>query len=184
MSGSALKKPLGQLFKNPYETQSKPATSQVQEHATRAQEVQNQPPAQKESVATGNFRREFTIFKNSDHYETKVVPQQLSELMNQLKIEIAEIKRRNESMIAEVSRIENQALQSLPEKAGIYHVRFAELLLEMLRGLKAKMGEANTWMLAMMSKKKKRGSAFMANTKKKGTQYSLSQELSNARSVQ
>jgi tRNA(Ser,Leu) C12 N-acetylase TAN1 len=36
----------------------------------------------------------------------------------------------------------------------------------------------------MQSKKAKRGSAFAVNTKKKGTQYSQSQELSSARNVQ
>ncbi|OGK16828.1 hypothetical protein A2690_03575 [Candidatus Roizmanbacteria bacterium RIFCSPHIGHO2_01_FULL_39_12b] len=175
------KKPLGNKFKNPYETQANPA-DKIPEALKRAQETQ-QSPQKRESVATGNFRREFTIFKQSEHYETKIVPQQLTELMNQLKIEISEIKKRNEAMIAEVSRIENQTLQSLPEKAGIYHVRFAELLLEMLRGLRSKMSEANTWMMAMMSKKKKRGSAFLTHSKKKGTQYMLSQELQTARNV-
>jgi len=36
----------------------------------------------------------------------------------------------------------------------------------------------------MVSKKKKRGSLFAVRSKKAGTQYSMSQELSNARSVQ
>src|SRR3989344_3163320 len=174
-------KPVGQRNQNPYEAPL--ATPGTRQEYTPRQEDYPQEPKRQESMATGNFRREFTVFKNADHFETKVVPQQLAELMNQLKKEISEIKKRNESMIAEVSKIENQTLQALPDKVGIYHVRFAEILLEMLRGLKAKMGEANTWMMAMMSKKKKRGSAFMSNSKKKGTQYMLSQELQNARSV-
>jgi len=39
-------------------------------------------------------------------------------------------------------------------------------------------------MQALMSKKQKRGSAFGSRSKKQGTAYSMSQELSNSRSVQ
>src|SRR3989338_5646068 len=129
------KKPLGNKFKNPYETKANPA-DKIPEALKRAQETQ-QSPQKRESVATGNFRREFTIFKQSEHYEDKVVPRQLAELMKQLKLEIADIKKRNQSMIQEVERIENQTLQSLPEKVGIYHVRFAEILLELLRSFRS-----------------------------------------------
>lgn len=180
MAQNTQRKPLGQLYKNPYETKGSPSGAN---HEKLPNTTEGPREHKQESYATGNFNREFTIFKNSDHYEAKVVPQQLSELMNQLKVEIAEIKKRNQEMIAEVAQIEKETLKSLPTKAGIYHVRFAEILLEMLRGLRAKMGEANNWMMAMMSKKKKRGSAFAVQSKKKGTQYSMSQELSNARSV-
>ena len=47
-----------------------------------------------------------------------------------------------------------------------------------------KTGESRTWMQALMSKKAKRGSAFAARSKKQGTAYSMSQELSNSRNVQ
>jgi hypothetical protein len=72
----------------------------------------------------------------------------------------------------------------LPEKPGIYHVRFLEIIVNVLRALRAKINESSTWMQALTSKKKKRGSLFAVRAKKKGTQYSLSQELSSARSVQ
>ena len=171
----------GKQYKNPYEAL---LSSLPKREAQKAPQEREQDHLQKqESIATGNFRREFTIFKQSEHYEDKVVPRQLAELMKQLKLEIADIKKRNQSMIQEVERIENQTLQSLPEKVGIYHVRFAEILLELLRSFKVKMGEANTWLTAMMGKKKKRGSAFVVQSKKKGTQFSLSQELQNARNV-
>lgn len=180
MAQNTQRKPLGQLYKNPYEAKGLTSSANPEKLPNTTEGPREH---KQESMATGNFRREFTIFKNSDHYEAKVVPQQLAELMNQLKLEIAEIKRRNQAISTEVEQIEKETLKSMPEKAGVYHVRFAELLLEMMRGLRAKMGEANNWMSAMMSKKKKRGSAFAAQAKKKGTQYSMSQELSNARGV-
>ena len=75
-------------------------------------------------------------------------------------------------------------MQSIGKKPGVYHVRYLELLLSFLQGVKAKVGEAKTWLMAIQSKRAKRGSAFAVRSKKQGTQYSLSQELSTARNVQ
>jgi hypothetical protein len=72
----------------------------------------------------------------------------------------------------------------MPEKLGVYHVRFLEIILKILQSIKLKINESGTWLEAMRSKRAKRGSAFMANSKKKGTQYSMSQELTLTRSVQ
>jgi len=83
----------------------------------------------------------------------------------------------------EVVEVEKHAIQSLPEKPGVYHVRFLELLSSFLQGLTTKVSEAKNWMAAMHTKKAKRGSLFAVRSKKQGTQYSLSQELQSARSV-
>ncbi|MCX6732754.1 MAG: DUF5660 domain-containing protein, partial [Candidatus Roizmanbacteria bacterium] len=64
------------------------------------------------------------------------------------------------------------------------HVKFLEIVLQILRSVRAKVGESSTWMQALMSKKKKRGSLFASRSKKQGTAYSMSQELSNSRSIQ
>jgi hypothetical protein len=69
------------------------------------------------------------------------------------------------------------------EKKGVYYVRFMELMMELVRTLAAQVSESNTWLEAMISKKKRRGSLFAARSKNQGTQYSMSQELSIARST-
>ena len=101
-----------------------------------------------------------------------------------IKREIDFLKKDNSGLMNEVKDVEKLTLNSLPEKPGIYHIRFLEIVLNLVRHLRAKVGESRTWMEALVSKKKKRGSLFAARSKKSGTQYSLSQELQNARSVQ
>ena len=114
-----------------------------------------------------------------DRYEI----QQLQATISEIQREVKEIRIYSQGLTDEVLKIEQAAMQAIPEKIGVYHVRYYEMILQYLKGLKAKVGEAKTWLMAMQSKKSKRGSAFGANTKKKGTQYSLSQEHQIARSV-
>ena len=98
--------------------------------------------------------------------------------------EIGFLKKENSALASEVKDVEKLTVSELPEKPGIYHVRFLEIVLNVIKHLRAKVGESKTWLEALVSKKKKRGSLFAARSKKQGTQYSLSQELTSARSVQ
>jgi len=159
---------IDQLFGNFYE----PGTSE--------QDFFNQ---EKNKPAAGQ-RREFSIFSYQNYYEKEVVKKQIKELTEQVKKEISYLKKADTALAADIKDIERLALESLPEKPGIYHVRFLEIILRILRSLREKVGESRTWLSAMVSRKKKRGSLFAALSKKKGTQYSLSQELTNARSIQ
>lgn len=129
-------------------------------------------------------RKEFTIFNSQDYKESHLIPKQVEKLSEDIRKEIVLIKKSNKSLIAEVVEIEKHTVQHLPKKSGIYHVRFLEAILSFLKILHAKVGEAKTWLSAMQTRKKKRGSLFAARSKQKGTQYSLSQELATARSVQ
>lgn len=129
-------------------------------------------------------RREFSLFKYQEYYEDTIVKRKIKELTELLTKEIEYLKRADASMRAEVKEIEALTLQASPDKPGIYHVRFLEIVLQILRSLREKIGESRTWLQAMVSKKKKRGSLFSVRSKQKGTQYSLSQELQSARSIQ
>lgn len=129
-------------------------------------------------------KQEFKLFNYTEYYEKELVKKQIKELTDQIKKEIELIKKADASLLNDVKDIEKISIEALPDKPGIYHVRFLEIVLSILRTLRAKIGESKTWMQALISKKKKRGSLFMTLSKKKGTQYSLSQELSTARSVQ
>lgn len=129
-------------------------------------------------------KQEFKIFNYNEYYETEVIKRQIKELTELIKNEIAMIKKADNSLLNEVTDIQKISLESLPTTPGIYHVRFLEIVLNILKTLRQKIGESRTWLQALVSKKKKRGSAFLIRSKKQGTSYSLSQELSNARSVQ
>src|SRR3989339_1475174 len=129
-------------------------------------------------------KKEVKIFNYQEYYETTLIKKQIQELTDAIRKEIEMIKKADASLINDVKDVEKLTINNLPEKPGIYHIRFLELVLNILRTLRAKVGESKTWLQALMSKKKKRGSAFVVRSKKSGTQYSMSQELSNSRSVQ
>lgn len=129
-------------------------------------------------------QKEFTVFSANEHYEAEATRREMHELTEQIKQEITMLKKSESALADEIKDIEKITLQSLPEKQGIYHIRFLEIVLSMLRVLRQKIGESGTWLSALMSKKKKRGSAFAVISKKKGTQYSMSQELQASRAVQ
>jgi len=138
----------------------------------------------KEANKGKSSKQEVKIFNYQEYYETTLIKKQIQELTEAIKKEIDMIKKADASLINDVKDVENLTINGLPEKPGIYHIRFLELVLSILRTLRAKVGESKTWLQVLMTKKKKRGSAFAARSKKQGTQYSMSQELSNSRSVQ
>jgi len=142
-----------------------------------------QKPFEKEAKKTGK-KQEMKVFNYSEYYEDTLVKKQIKELTQEIKREVEALKKADASFIQEVKDIEKLTINELPEKPGIYHIRFLEIVLNILRVLRAKVGESKTWLQALMTRKKKRGSLFAARSKKQGTQYSLSQELQSARSVQ
>lgn len=131
-----------------------------------------------------SLQRERNLFNYQTHHENTVVTEQIKRLVEQIKQEIEFIKKADKALLNEVSDIQKISMESVSEKPGVYHIRFLEIVLRTLRLLRAKIGESKTWMQALISKKKKRGSLFASRSKKSGTQYSLSQELSSSRSVQ
>lgn len=134
--------------------------------------------------AKKQLKKENRIFSYQEYYETTLIKREIAQLTEMIRKEIEAIKKSNASLLAEVKDVEKLAINELPEKPGIYHVRFLEIVLSLLRTLRAKVGESHTWLQAFISRKKKRGSLFAVRSKKQGTAYSLSQELQNARSVQ
>jgi hypothetical protein len=147
---------------------------------------------QQESSSERKINRSFTpqfgkesvnIFSWREQEERKEI-QQLKELIQMIKQEVELIKKQDSSLMGDVQDIEKLTLQSLPEKSSVYHVRFLEIILGFLKNLRAKIGESQTWLEALKSKKQKRGSAFKKLSQEQGTQYSLSQEFSVRNSVQ
>lgn len=139
---------------------------------------------QKKEEPKAQTRKEFTVFSAAEHQENEKVTHEIEQLTAQIRQEIIMLKKSSADLAQEVQQVEKISLQSLPENAGIYHVRFLEVMIALLQTVREKIGDSSTWLTAMVSKKKKRGSLFAVNAKKKGTQYSLSQELQSARSIQ
>ncbi|NTU73821.1 hypothetical protein HGB07_06705 [Candidatus Roizmanbacteria bacterium] len=105
------------------------------------------------------------------------------ELQRQVKQEVTALKKASDTLQSEISDIEKISINGKPEVSGIYHIRFLEIILSLLRQMRAKIGESRTWLAAMTSKKKKRGSLFATATKKKQTNLTQSNEITAARSV-
>lgn len=141
---------------------------------------QNAP--EKEQKPKMNLERG-TLFSYRD-MEEKQQMNEIKELIEAIRQEVEQIKQADKSLMSQVRDIERLTIDSLPERPGIYHVRFLEVVLKFLQSLKLKIGESGTWMQAMQSKKAKRGSAFAVQSKKSGTQYSMSQEIAASRNVQ
>ena len=123
-----------------------------------------------------------TVFSLREQRESREI-QQIKELLKQIKMEIKAIKQADAALKEQLKEAENLTLEVDP-KAGTYHINFLEVVLKLLHTARMKISESGAWMAAMQSKRKKRGSAFMANSKKHGTQYSQSQELTPSRAVQ
>ncbi len=139
----------------------------------------------KQEKQTGRqVQKEANLFNYQHHHETVIVKRQIEELIQQIRKEVDYLKQANASLLQDVKDIEKIALYSLPENPGVYDVRFLEIILRMLQSVRLKVGESRTWLSALVSKKKKRGSLFAVRSKKAGTSYSLSQELSTARNIQ
>ena len=140
-----------------------------------------------EKEAKKVVKKEANLFNYQSHHENVIVRDQIDQikkLIEQIRQEVQYIKKTDASLMDEVRDIEKFTLETLSEKPGIYHVKFLEIVLRILQSVRMKVGESRTWMSALMSKKKKRGSLFASRSKKQGTAYSMSQELSNSRSVQ
>jgi hypothetical protein len=139
---------------------------------------------QREAKKPAQTRKEFSLFSYQEYYEKELIKKQIKELTELIRREIEAIKKTNKALLNEVKDIQNIVLNQDVEKPGIYHVRFLETVLGLLRVARAKVNESGTWLQAMTNKRKKRGSAFAVISKKKGTQFSLSTELQSARSIQ
>lgn len=145
---------------------------------------QNEKTFEKQKDHKKKIQKEANLFNYQNHHENVIVREQVKQLIEQIRQEVQYIKKADKSLLNEVKDIEKFTLETVSEKPGIYHVKFLEIVLRILRSVRMKVGESRTWLQAMMSKKKKRGSLFASRSKKQGTAYSMSQELSNARSVQ
>lgn len=185
---------LGGAFSSLAKDTAKQASDSIKEIGTglfdqlmNSQSINEQFPGYQQEVkeqkkSAMNLERG-TLFSFREQEEGRQI-EEIKELIQAIRREVEGIKQADASLMQEVRDIEKLTINSLPEKPGIYHVRFLEIVLKVLQSLRLKIGESNTWMQALVSKKAKRGSAFAVRSKKSGTQYSLSQEHQVTRNVQ
>lgn len=134
----------------------------------------------KEPVKAPARRIEQNVFS----FRERAEQQAIRELTEQVKAQTERLDKMTTQLSDKMTAVKQEIINANPEQTGVYRIRFLEQILSWLSEMMKSVGSANTWMEAMMNRKQKRGSAFAARSKQKGTQYSLSQELSTARSVQ
>lgn len=174
-----------QVYHNPLESNLNRGgyTSLNKNQAGNSERGASPESQQKETSQGANFSPEFSLYNRMNHSEKYEVKQEIQKLLQEVKAITQDIKTRSASVNSEAEQIEHETMRALPENVGIYHIRFLELIREILQGIRLKLNDAGSWMNAMTSKKAKRGSAFAARSKKSGTAYSMSQELQVARNV-
>lgn len=129
------------------------------------------------------IRPEATLFSFRERQEEKEI-EELKQLIKLIEKEVKEIKRKSNQVLQGVHDIENSVVNTHEKEPTMYIFRILNAFLDVLRSINLNLPSSATWMEAMQTKKAKRGSLFAARSKKGGTSYSQSQELSNARSVQ
>ena len=121
------------------------------------------------------IRRTEIIFNYLEKQEQSRLNSEISHLMKEVKKEIDMLKLQDKALIEDVSKL---TMGELPKNAGIYHLRFLEFIVKLLRSLRQKISEGRLWLQTTFDKKKQKKFRHMA--KSKGTKFSLSKELTQA----
>lgn len=113
----------------------------------------------------------FTYREREDNLKTR---DQIKHLMNEISRQIILIQKEQKAVLNEAAKI---TVEQLPEKPGIYHIRFLEWVLKTLQDLRKKVSESSEWFNMVRGKRK---NGFWGMAKKHGTQFSMSGERSTA----
>lgn len=130
-------------------------------------------PSQKEQKSPP--RRMETLVFSRKSFESQTQEQQLQceirGLLKQLKDQITVLEKSEKSLTSEISKIK---VEQLPNKTGIYYLRFFEWLITIVRQLRVKVEEGRAWLETFTRRKKKLG--YWKMYKKHGTTFGLSHE--------
>lgn len=144
------------------------------EKLQREQAEAEQPKATLERGNLFNFRS----------IEDQRKMQEIHEVIEQIRVQVDQVKKMNKDMINKIKDIENETINAKEDKASAYDLNVFKLFSSMLELYMKDLSKASNWMDTFVSKKAKRGSAFATRSKKAGTSYSMSQELQSSRSIQ
>lgn len=126
------------------------------------------PHKRKETLIFTYERRNSEMTVSSDNEEIR-------QIVRELKKHVYLLEKSEAGLVAEITKI---SVEQLPQKPGVYYLRFFEWLISMVKQLRSKVEEGRTWLQAMTSKKKKMG--YWKMYKKHGTSFGLSNERTMA----
>lgn len=122
-------------------------------------------------IHESNIITEQQIFLQKENAESQ---HEIKQILAELKLLATSVK----SFEHEIAKV---TLEAPPKKAGIYHKNFFEWIISMIRDMRKKVNEGNTWLAVFKSKKKKRG--YWQMFKKHGTSFAMSDERGIATST-
>lgn len=131
----------------------------------------NKAPVRPGIIHEANVITEQQILIQKEGAESQ---REIRQILEELKMLAVSVK----SFEHEVAKI---TMEAPPKRAGIYHKNFFEWLAHMIRDMRKKVNEGNTWLAVFNSKKKKRG--YWQMFKKHGTSFALSDERGIATSA-
>lgn len=112
------------------------------------------------------------VFNYLEKQEQQRLTSELGGLMQEVKKEIEMLKVEDKSLVNDISKL---SLEQMPKNPGIYHLRFLEFIIRLLRTIRQKVSEGRLWLQTTASKRSQKTFRHLAKTK--GTKYSMSKEL-------
>lgn len=117
-------------------------------------------------------KRETLLFSRQITEQENQIQNEVRMLLKQLKEQVTVLEKSEKALTSEISRIK---VEQLPNKTGIYYLRFFEWLITIVRQLRMKVEEGRTWLEAF-SKRKVKKIGYWKMYKKHGTTFGLSHE--------
>lgn len=128
-----------------------------------------QPPIKEKFLR----KNEVLVFSRTVKEHEQKIYQETNMVLQRLKEQVTILEKSNKGLVAEMSKVK---VEQVPEKSGIYYIRFLEWLLTVVRQMRMKVEDGRTWLASFTQKKKKMG--YWKMYKKHGTTFGLSQERS------
>lgn len=119
-------------------------------------------------------KNEVLIYTFKERIETRIdkeTSSEIKEVVQKLKEQVILLEKSEKMLTSDIAKIK---VEQLPQKPGVYYLRFFEWLILVIAQLRVKVEEGRTWLTAMTSKKKKMG--YWKMYKKHGTTFGLSNE--------
>lgn len=135
---------------------------------------ESHPAPQQKEIRTKRTYQEMVLFMYSERQkEVKInyEMQEVKQIVDTLKKQVKLLEKSEKALVSEVAKI---SVEQMPQKPGVYYVRFFEWMISVVKQIRAKVEEGRTWLQAMSTKKKKQG--YWKMYKKHGTTFGLSQE--------
>jgi hypothetical protein len=129
-----------------------------------------------EKKQPSRVRRTEVVVNFSERQRQAELHNQIKELIDEVRKEMKLLKTEEKGLLRDVSLLTMQDPSA--DKVGIYHLRFLQFIIQLLRSIRKKVSEGKMWLEVSFEKKRKK--SFLALSKSKGTKFSKSNELSQA----